>query len=161
MAYSEQLKREIEAEFVAGLGSLRGLAAKHGIDRVGTVYRWAKAGNWARRKAELVTEATENGRTDLALAIAEHNEEIRLLWQRVAEAIAARLETAEGLDAKDLDALARVIERIQHGERLALGADLPGSDEPQKFHVTYTPLREYLEAGDVQEESGCIAPADH
>jgi len=92
------------------------------------VHRWSRAGGWRVKRPKWPRKAHENGGRDLALAIGEHNEEIRALWSRVVDAVAAHLEAAEAIDAKDLDAMARVIERIQRGERLALGADLPGSE---------------------------------
>lgn len=94
-----------------------------------TVGRWRQEEGWDalrlkvdRRAAELFVEKIASDRVDL-------NVRHFRIWELLLAKLLEGLKTAKGLDVRELDRLAGIVERAQKGQRLAKGLTVHGETE--------------------------------
>lgn len=146
MAYSKKLRRELMQEYLTSGEPLAEIARKHKI-REATLCGWSRAEGWASIREAIETRALEKCIEDAATKLAKHNEKFLKIWDAFLAHVMIGLNTGkEGLPAVELEPLARVAEKAQRGQRVAMNADVPGEYEPSTIAITYTPLREHIAA---------------
>ncbi len=135
------VKEKLKAAFLAGGGSLRAIAEANGVSP-DTAARWARTEGWREIRSEVHRDAVEMATKDLKSDIAAHNARIIAAWDRVLAVLEERL--AGGLDLESVELLTRALERVQRGQRTALGADVQRDDGPRELVVTYESLADRL-----------------
>lgn len=146
MAYSNKLRREVMQEYLIGGEPIAEIARRRKI-RQDTVYLWARREDWQGLRESIETRALEKCVEDASTKLSKHNEKFIKVWDaflaRVIQGI--NVEDRKGIEPETLEALARIAEKAQKGQRIAMNADMPSENDGAEIKVTYTPLREHLE----------------
>ncbi len=145
--YSLQARHKVRDAFLLGRGSLSALAEENGI-RKGTVLSWAAKERWQELREQIESEAVQMRTDSLVAEVAKVNGKLLETWGVFLDRVRARLQDdhAEPMSAADLDALSRVVARLQGGQRTALNAEVSGENETREIKIVYTSLREHLMA---------------
>ncbi len=156
MAYSRMQRRQVRDAFLLGQGTMSALAERFSVRRQ-TVAAWAEADGWEALRTVIERESNAIAAGVMARELAEINKNLLDTWGTFLQRVRARLtdDEAAPMTAADLDALSRIVSRLQTGQRTALGADVPQELECGRFVVEYQGLSASLE-----EKEGVDSPAN-